>query len=527
MVLLRWLKINQSAMANHRRNMNEVKQILRLHYERKTSIKQISRELAMSKNTVKEYLRKFQASNLELTAVLSMDPAELSTLLLPEHSSATSRHAQFLERAPEYLNQLSTHKHLTRQVLWEEEHTNGHTAYRYSQFCYHLQQYEQSQKTRSVLQFSPGDKLQIDFAGDKLYYTDRDSGKLTPCEILVLTMAYSHKTLAIALPSQKVEDLIPGIVKGLQWLGAVPRSLVCDNMKSAVTKSDRYEPVINEALLDMANYYAMSVLPTRVRKPRDKSRVEGAVNHLYQQVYGRMRNQSHYSINEVNEALLGHCNEFNQRIMKGYGMSRDELYTSDELPQMPPLPSDPYQLVKRYNLLVSNNSHIYISSKKQYYSVPYRLIGQRVIAVANSHTMQIYHKGECVATHAITGLRYTTEATHMPSHHNAHNQAMNPQWLMQKSAQVGESVQAVIAHVLQRNRHPEQNYKTCQGILALEKKVGAKRLNSCCEYALLVGLVSYNSIKRWSENPHFDHQAPMPQSGLPTHENTRGSQNYR
>jgi hypothetical protein len=93
MVLLGWLKHNLRAMANHKRNMKEVKQILRLHHERNTSIKQISRELAKSKNTVKECPRNFQASNLELTAAWSMDPAELSTLLLPGHSSATSRHA--------------------------------------------------------------------------------------------------------------------------------------------------------------------------------------------------------------------------------------------------------------------------------------------------------------------------------------------------------------------------------------------------------------------------------------------------
>jgi hypothetical protein len=145
-------------------------------------------------------------------------------------------------------------------------------------------------------------------------------------------------------------------------------------MRTAAKKSDRYEPEINEALLDFANYYGVSVLLTRVGKPKDKSRVEGSVNHLYQQVYGRLRNQSFYSLEELNARLQASCEDFNNRVMKDYGVSRHGLYERDEKAKMRPLPSEGYVLVKSYQLQVGSNGHVYLGTRKEHYSVPYELV---------------------------------------------------------------------------------------------------------------------------------------------------------
>ncbi len=507
--------------------MNEIKQVLRLHFERGFPIKSISRELGMSKNTVKEYLRRFTASGMSLEHILKQEPSALSSVLRPEHATITSRYSAFLERADYYLKELKRHKHLTKQLLWEEEFSQGRIAYRYSQFCYYLQQYEQSRATTMVLQYTPGDKLMVDFAGDKLYLTDPDSGKLTPCEILILTLAYSHRSFAVALPSQRLEDLLHGLATGLEWLGAVPQCLVCDNMRTAVKRSDRYEPEVNEGLLDLANYYGMSVLPTRARKPRDKSRVEGAVNHLYYQVYGRMRHHTYYSLEELNQALRSYCQEFNHRIMKDYGLSREALYQRDEQHYMKALPESPYLLVKRYLLKVGQNGHVYLGSKKQHYSVPYRLVGQKVSVVVTRSLLKIYHKAECVATHPVTAKRYNTIADHMASQHQAYLERMNPQWLVSQSRRIGQDAEKIIAHVLSRAKYPEQNYKTCQGILALEKKHGASRLNEVCAYVLEANTISYNYIKRLCESLHFGASLPHPQTQLPLHANIRGPEGYQ
>lgn len=506
--------------------MNEIKQVLRLYFERGESIKSIARDLNMSKNTVKEYLRRFKACGRELSEVLGQEPAVLSGLLRPDHPTVSSRYAAFLERADFYLKELKTHKHLTKQLLWEEEFAKGYTPYRYSQFCHYLQQYANSQQPAMVLQFNPGDKLLIDFAGDKLYLTDPDSGKLTPCDVLVLTMAYSHKSVAVALPSQRIEDLIYGLSRGVELIGAVPASLVCDNMRSAVVKSDRYEPRINEALLDWANHYGLSVLPTRVRKPKDKSRVEGAVNHLYYQVYARMRKHVYYSIQELNTALTGYCHEFNQRIMKDYGMSREALFKRDEYNHMRTLPTAAYQLVKRCRLQVGQNGHVYLGGKKQYYSVPYRLIGQKVEVVLTRELLKVYHQSACVATHPVTGQRYNTVEDHLASHHKAYLNSLNPQYLLDQAKRIGNQTQDIIARILNRTRHPEQNYKTCQGILALERKHGHQRLEKVCAYVAQTDTISYRYIRQLCESAHFEAGMAQQQTPLSHHDNIRGAKHY-
>jgi transposase len=516
-------------MANRVKSMNEIKQVLRLRYECGESIKAIARQLGMSKNTVKDYLRRYEQTSSDLPDLLSKDPAELSFELRPPQANVTERYAAFLEQAEGYLGALQRNKHLTKQLLWEEEFTAGRIAYRYSQFCHYLQQYERQKAASMVMHYVPGDKLLIDFAGDKLSIVDRHSGELTPCEVLVMTLAYSHKTIIVALPNQSIEQLIYGVSYGLYQLGVAPKAIVCDNLKSAVTKSDRYEPVIQEAFLDMANHYGMSVLPTRVRKPKDKSRVEGAVNHIYYQVYARIRNHIYYSLQELNEALREMAVEFNQRIMKDYGLSRDALFERDERPCMKALPQTPYQLISRYKLIVGQNGHVHISSKKQYYSAPYRLIGQRVEVVYRTDVVKMYHQGECVATHAVTRQRYHTQTDHMASHHKAHLDGMNPEILEQRAKRIGEACQRLILRILSRNQHPEQNYKTCQGILALSDKSGAERLNQSCAFALENDLVNYNSVRRLCLSAYFDEQQSSAQTKdaqLPLHDNIRGASLY-
>lgn len=513
-------------MSNQLKSMNEIKQVLRLYYERKEPIKSIARHLCMSKNTVKEYLRRFEACGLELEALLSSDTETLGQVLRPEHGSVTARYADFVQRADDYLDRLSKSKHLTKQVMWEEEFASGRTSYRYSQFCYYLQQYAQYKKVSMVMEFEHGDKMEIDFAGDRLYVVQQDSGKLTPCEVLVVSMAHSRKSICIALPSQRSEQVIYGLNKALYQLGAVPRSIVCDNMKTAVAKSDRYEPLVNELLFDWANYYGIHVLPARVRKPKDKARVEGGVNHLYSQVYGRIRNQTFYSIEQLNQALESQCAQFNERVMKGYGSSRQAIFLRDEIDHMKPLPEFPYTLVKQLSLMVAQNAHVHIAKEKQYYSVPYRLIGQRVKVIYSNQLIKIYHHGECVATHAVSGQRYTTLADHMPSHHNAYQQGMNPEWLERQAQSIGIAVRAVVVHVLGRSMHPEQNYKTCQGILSLARKHGHLRLNDCCKLALELNYITYRYIKRQCENAHFTPNVPIVNTCLPAHENIRGAATF-
>ena len=514
-------------MANQQKTMNEVKQIIRMHHQG-LAIKAMARSLGMSKNTIKEYIRRINSINKPLDELLSMEGPSLAMLLSQGSINERERYNSFLSRAEYYVQELQSNRHLSYLILWEEDFKSGKTHYRYSQFCFHLSRYRKSRSPSMVMNYEPADKLLIDFAGDKLGIVDPDSGELTPCEVLIMTMAHSYYTQIIACPSQKVSDLIEGINLGLIRFGGCPRTLVCDNLKSAVTYSDRYEPTLNETFLDMANHYGMTVMPTRVRKPRDKARVEGAVNHVYHQVYARIRNQLFHSIHELNQCLEEMGQEFNNRIMKEYGLSRTAFFERDEQSKLQPLPAHPYRLTQQYKLKVGQNGHVYIGGCKQYYSVPYALIGQRLSVIICNGMVKIYHRGACVATHIQRKQRYTTQADHLASHHNAYLESLNPERLKQQAAGIDAQVRQVIDLVLQRGRHPEQNYKTCQGILMLEKKVGREKLIRSCSVALASGITTYKYIERICNNKLSSDSSEMSvPAPLPEHNNIRGASHYQ
>lgn len=503
--------------------MNEVKQILLL-YHQNMPIKQIARQLGMSKNTVKAYLKRFECSGLSDDDLKTLSCPELQSRLSSPGLSEHERYKNFLEQAPRYLEELKTHRHLTKLLLWEEEFANGRTTYRYSQFCHHLLQFERNKSGTMIIKHVAGEKMFMDFAGDKLSYLDEHSGKLTPCDVLLLTLGYSNYTRVIAIPSQSTENTIEGLVECFNELGGVCKVLVPDNFKGAVTKADRYEPKINERFLDMCNYYGITVLPARVAKPKDKPKVETAVKNVYQRIYAGMRHQSFGSLKELNKALKERCDAFNSRIMKDYGVSRQELFDRDEKHLLINLPSEKYELVNQHSLKVQQNNHVFLRGQHKYFSVPYQLIGQQVTVLYSAKLVRIYHKGQCVATHVGPYAKYSTHADHMGSTHREYLNSINPDILTRRAHAIDESVGKVIEHILQRPMHPEQNYKSCQGVLSLERKVERFKFIEACKIALAADIIGYGYIQRICSNPHSRlNPEPITTGPLPMNENVRGN----
>ena len=510
-------------MANQSIPMNEVKQILIL-YHQSVPIKQIARQLGMSKNTVKAYLKRFQESGVCTDDLVELSSPELQAKLVVPSLNEQQRYEAFLEQAPRYLNDLKSQRHLTKLLLWEEEFAAGRTGYRYSQFCHHLLQFERNKSGSMVINHVPGDKMFMDFAGDKLSYTDENSGKLTPCDLLILTLGYSNYTRVVAIPSQSIEDVVEGLVHCFNELDGVCKALVPDNFKAAVVKPNRYEPRINERFLDMANYYGFAVIPARVAKPKDKSKVETAVKNVYQQIYARIRNQSYGSLHSLNQALKEHCDAFNSRVMKDYSASRRELFEREEKMLLSPLPMERYELISQHSLKVQSNNHVFLRAQHKYFSVPYQFIGQQVTVLYSSKLVRIYHKGECIATHRGPYPRYTTHTDHMGSTHREYLNSINPDILKQRGYAIDQSVGQVIEHILERPKHPEQNYKSCQGIFSLERKVSRSKFIEACQIALQANIIGYGYIQRICATPYSSLKPEIVPSGsLPIHENVRGN----
>lgn len=516
-------------MAYYSISMNQVKQIFQLH-QQGVGVKTIASILNISKNTVKGYLRKAGQLNSHEEVVAISNPI-LEDYLKPVSSQEKANYHEFLGRAEYYAQELSNRKktHVTRLVLWEEDYQAGLIHLKYSRFCYHLQQYLKSKHPSMVMLHQPGDKMFIDFAGDKLHYIDRDTGKPVAVEVLLLTLGYSNYTLAIGLPSQAKEHFIEGLVQLITTLGGVTSAIVPDNFKSAITTSDRYDPQINESFLDMANYYGMVVLPARPAKPKDKAKVEVHVNIVYQQAYSRMRNMKFYSLEELNGALMGKIKDLNESIMQDYGVSRRVLMERDEQQILKPLPKEPYCLIRQLKSTVLQNGHVKIKSIGKYLSVPYHLIGQKVTVLLSNGIARIYHERECIATHILTkGSLYITKTDHLASVHQKYLNNLSPEILKQKALAVGSEAETLIAAVLARAQHPEQAYKTCQGIMALQFSCDRKKFLLCCKTAVANNLISLRYMRHLVPSPHVTlKDERSAQTSLPLHQNIRGPENYQ
>jgi transposase len=507
--------------------MSQLKQIIRL-LSQGYSLKGIVRETGVARNTIKSYLRTIEAGNITMEEILKMDDLLVAHLLNTPLKNEKQRKEDFMLRLEKLQTELQ-HPHVTKQLLWEEYKREYPGGYQYSQFCYYLDLYDKSQRATLVMEHEIADKVFVDFTGDKLHYVDRGSGENIPCEVFLATMGYSNYTSVGAVHSQKIPDIVTATVNALNYIGGSPRAIVPDCLKSAVTTADRYEPVINEVFLDMANHYGMVVLPARAGKPKDKSKVERAVTISYQRVFAPLRKLTFYSLQELNTALAEQATILNQRKMQQSDHCREVLLERDERPLLKPLPEEPYEIKQHLVLTVQQNCHVYFSKQKKYYSAPYRFIGFKVHVIITPSLVRIYYQGECVATHSTEQTsKYNTIKEHLPSHHQIVLNGMNQESLKERARSIGAPVLEVIERILRNSIHPEQAYKSCQGILVIANKTSKEILLQSCVIALQYNVCTYRNIQRLALGQYANREFSITNTTkqLPVHENVRGAKHF-
>ena len=378
------------------------------------------------------------------------------------------------------------------------------------------------------MEHKAGGKLFIDFTGKKFTIVDRDTGELKELEVFVCILGSSQYTYVEACASQKLEDFIRCTENALWFYGGVPRALVPDNLKSAVTKSSRYEPKVNEVFADFAEHYETAVLPTRTYRPRDKAIVENAVRIIYTRVFAPLRNETFHSVADINTAIRELLEKHNDMSFRGREYSRRSLFLEVESRELMPLPEKRYEIKRYAQATVHKNSHIYLGRDKHYYSVPYRHIGKQVKLVYTDSMVEVYHKHERLAVHQRNRKRYgyTTLAEHMPSHHRFVSEWSSERFISW-AGNIGESCQGYIMAILDKKQHPEQSYKSCLGVLHLAKKYGRGRLDNACRRATEYGAYNYNMVERilkkgWDKlDEGADDNLEMPE-----HQNIRGGKYY-
>ena len=378
-----------------------------------------------------------------------------------------------------------------------------------------------------VLQHRAAEKLFIDFAGKKLSYVDAETGEIVPCQVFVACLPYSDYSFAMAVRSQNISDFLHALGCCLHALGGVPQVLVPDNLKSAIIKASSYEPDVNRALEDFANHYHTTVIPARARKPKDKALVENQVKLIYSRVFARLRNQQFFDLASLNKAIKGKIMDHNQTRMQQKPYCREEKFLSDEKHLLQALPDQPFELKHYRELKVAKNNHLYLAQDKHYYSVPYQHIGQCAKVIYTRSMVRIYIKGEQIAVH----LRdykpggYTTDKEHLCSAHQ-HYLDRSPDYYLDKAKLKSDELYQLIALMFAQNRHPEQLYRTCDGLLNLQRKTDRCDFHKACLMAIKHQNYSYRFLVNILANKMTDQPEVKQKKPLPDHENLRKREYY-
>jgi transposase len=474
--------------------MSKVKQLLQLHASGNSN-RQIAKILGIDKGTVNDYVGKLKTGSLLTEELLSLEDPVLEGKFSAGTAAFTDkRFADFKELLP-WLEQELGRKHVTRYLLWQDYLTKYPSGYRYTQFCYHLNQQLIARKPTAILTHVAGEKLFVDFAGDKLEYIDCETGEVISVQVFVACLPFSDYAFIMGVRSQTTDDFLYALGCCLQAFGGCPKILVPDNLKAAVIKADRYEPELNRVMEDFANHYGMVVIPARAGHPRDKSLVENQVRIIYSRVYAKLRDHQFFSLDELNNALFEKTLQHNQTRMQRRDYSRQEKFLADEKHLLRPLPAVAFEMKYYAELRVGANNCIYLGRDHHYYSVPYTYIGHKVLVIYTRTIVRVFCKNECVATHQrVLGFGYTTLKEHLCSAHQHYNQR-NAAYYIETARKKSETLAKVITLIFDSPKPPEVFYKTCDGLLSLCRKTDPVRFENACQIALVEGVYSYRFIK--------------------------------
>jgi transposase len=507
--------------------MRRIREILRLKNACGATDRAVARSLGIARSTVALTLERVAAAGLEWPLAETLTDRVLEAVL---YAGSDNRQGSRLKVEPDWTQ---VHRELRRpgvtlMLLWEEYRAVEPGGYGYSRWCELYRAWE-GRLSPTMRQSHPaGERLFVDYAGQTVEIVDGRTGELHQAQVFVATLGASSYTYAEATWTQTLPDWIGAHTRALAFMGGVPAQLVPDNPKVGVDRANWYEPGLNRTYLDMAAHYGAAILPTRVRKPRDKAKVEVAVLVVERWILARLRHRRFFSLAELNEAIAGLVLDLNARPMRRLGVSRRDLFLELDRPALKPLPEAAYDYAEWRLRRVGLDYHVDIDG--HYYSVPYRLIRSQVEARLTARTVELFHKGERVAAH-LRGAgrgRHTTLPEHMPSSHRRH-----AEWTIERiestAARIGPSTARLTATILTSRPHPEQGYRACLGILRLERQYGAERLEAACDRGLDIGARSYGSIQSILKNG-LDRRPRRSGSqgelGLADHPNLRGPRYY-
>ena len=516
-------------MANKAITMSKLRQVLKYFFQG-IGTKTISNTTGVSRNTVKKYLAQSRYMRLTPESVQALSDQQLhdlfryeASLPLPD-SNRLQTLFTFFDTSGKFLRK----RGVTLLHLWHEYISLHPDGFQLTSYYKYYQVWKKRAEPSMHMEHKAGDKMYIDFAGEKMDYVDPHTGEILSAEVFVTLLGASQLTYVEAVGSQRVEDLIMACENALHYFGGAPCAIVPDNLKAAVVKTNKYEPRINENFEAFADHYNMSVVPARAYKPKDKALVEGAVKISYRRIYAMMGPQLCTGLEALNSRIREYLEAHNNKTMQGRNYSRRQQFEEMERQTLQPLAARRFELFSHATITVMKNGHVCLTNDKHYYSVPFGNIGKKVKMMYSNSKVLIYYRYELIAEHERikSPHSFSTIKEHLASHHQ-HQLEWNADKFIQDAANIDPVVEYYIRQVLHLKPHPEQAYRSCQGILSYAKRVGKDRLVNACKRAHDVGTYNFKAIENILQKGLDKQMNDIASIAMPSHDNIRGKDYYQ
>lgn len=514
-------------MANQPVSIMKLRTFIRFKQEGRTH-QFISKTLGLSRTTVIKYAQFLEDSGLDWATLSGMDDESLLTLCRSGHCDKPDDRWSVLSKLlPHYARELKR-PHVTRQTLLEEYRLAYPDGYGKTQFFQYLKEHLYLEQAYQPIEHKAGEKLFVDYAGDHMYLTDRDSGEQKPVEIFVAVLGCSGLVYAEASMSQTLAEFSMSVQNAFHYIGGVTACIVPDNLKSAVTRAHKYEPDINERFAALAHHYGTAVVPARPRSPKDKPKVENGVQQIYRRVFARLRNEIFHTLPDLNAAIRRELTALNALRMQGRKESRQMLFEHLERQYLRPLPTGWFIFKQQREVTVQKNCHIQLADNKHYYSVPYRYIGRKVKVLYDAEHVEIFFQNQRIALHPYNHQErgYSTTPDHMPSTHRFFSDWSEP-YFIRRAHQVGPQTVLFFEALFRTKAHPEQAFRSCVGLLALAEQYGHAAMELTCFAALERRRYTYIFVQYHLEQNHTKLKVKKVLSIPTDHQNLRGADYYK
>jgi len=509
-----------------RLSMRKIKEVLRLKFELRLGNRQIARSCSINHNTVCDYVRRATAAGLDRWPLpADLDDAAIETRLFPPNRTRAA--VRPMPGWPSIHDELRGNKHVTLQLLWQEYKLASPDGYSYTRFCELYQQWSAQLDVVLRQEHRAGEKMFVDYAGATVPIIDSKTGEIQEASIFVAVLGASSYTYAEASWNQDLPSWIGSHIRALEFFQGSPALWIPDNLKNAVTRPCRYEPDLNPTYQEMAVHYGAAVIPARVRKPRDKAKVEAGVLVVERWILAALRKRRFFSLAALNQAIAELLERLNYRLFRKLEGSRAIRFEKLDRPALRPLPSEPYVFAQWKKARVHIDYHIEVEG--HFYSVPYALLHRQVDVRYTAMTIEIFHRGQRVASHARSykSGHHTTIHAHRPKSHQRYLE-WTPERLVRWASTVGPFTAALVDQILQSRPHPEQGFRSCLGILRLGKTYGPERLEAAATRACTLKACSYQSVKSILQTG-LDRQLTLdapPDRAPILHDNVRGTEYF-